>query len=158
MWIVLAFCLCLQTWAEVGLSCPHMEFQSVQSCHWNSHLSISDEQETSGIMQAILLGTWLLTESSSRQAFSLTQVAGLVKFTLGFKTVFNYKLNTLFYRKYPFILTFWISPFSTRCLLGLEHTETYSAMSLLANMNINIILWFLIFQKLWYWLVTRTGC
>lgn len=46
----------------------------------------------------------------------------LVQFTLDLKIAFNYKLNTMFYRKCQFILTFRISLFFlTGYLLGIEN-------------------------------------
>lgn len=77
----------------------------------------------------------LRIEYSSEQALSLTQMVDLVQFTLDFKIAFNYKLNTMFYRKCQLILTPLISLFFLQVIEHWKHINTYSAMSLLANMK-----------------------
>lgn len=47
----------------------------------------------------------------NNQVVNLIQIVGLIKFTLDFKPAFNYKLNTMSYRKFQLVLTLLVSLF-----------------------------------------------
>lgn len=76
----------------------------------------------------------------NNQVVSLIQIVDLVKFTLDFKPAFNYKLNTMSYRKFQLVLTLLVSLFFNTFFFLTGHwaLKTYrylSAMFLLANMK-----------------------
>lgn len=75
----------------------------------------------------------------NNQVVSLIQIVDLVKFTLDFKPAFNYKLNTMSYRKFQLVLTLLVSFLQYFFFLtGHWALKTYrylSAMFLLANMK-----------------------
>lgn len=135
-WLLLTFLLYFQTLVNVGYSisiygipiCTILQLKFLfLNFREGRYLICHLRQPTADLI--------LRKEYSSEQALSLTQMVELVQFTLDFKIVFNYKLNTMLYRKCQLILTLLISLFFLQVIGHWKDINTYSAMSLLANMK-----------------------